>query len=62
MKYEYFVSFSFQHKDGSFGNGNQAILTSNKLTSIKHIRRIENKIFNANPDWTSVVVINFILF
>lgn len=62
MKYEYFVSFSFQHNNGSFGNGNQAILTDNKLTTIDHIRQIEKTFLNENPDWTSVVVTNFILF
>lgn len=62
MKYEYFVSFSFQHKNSSFGNGNQAILTDNKLTIIDHIRQIEKTILNENPDLTSVVINNFILF
>ncbi len=59
--YEYFIAFNFIDSSGEFYHANQSVLLDHKISSMKHISRIENTLMIENPSYISVVIKNFIL-
>ena len=59
--YEYFIAFNFIDSSGEFYHANQSISINYKISSMKHIRKIEDILMIENPSYVSVVINNFIL-
>ena len=59
--YEYFIAFNFIDSSGVFYHANQSISINYKISSMKHIARIEDTLMIENPSYVSVVINNFIL-
>ena len=60
-KIEYLIVFKWQTTTSS-GIGNKSILCSKKLSTLEHIRETEQILLKENPEWTAVVITNFIKF
>ena len=59
--YEYFIAFNFINSSGEFYHANQSISINHKISSMKHIARIEDTLMRENSSYVSVVINNFIL-
>ena len=59
--YKYFIAFNFIDSSGESYHANQSILINCKISSMKHIARIEDNLMIENPSYVSVVINNFIL-
>lgn len=59
--YEYFIAFNFIDSSGEFYHANQSISINHKISSMKHIKKIEDTLMRENSSYVSVVINNFIL-
>ena len=54
--YEYFIAFNYIDSSGEFYHANQSISINYKISSMKHISKIENTLMRENSSYISVVI------